>query len=108
MSNSIELMKAGFDKLPADAQAAIRRFDYDGALKLVHKKYALHIDQAASLERLVSGVIFGDIKPEHLISSIGKELRVNSEKATEIGVDVNMEILIPIQKLMRESEEVIE
>lgn len=101
MTNSIELMEERFASLPEDAQKAIKQFDYDLALKKIHTANKLHIDQAASLEQAVADVVFGDTRPQDLIGVINKELRIDHEKAKEIAFEVNSNILIPIQDLMK-------
>ena len=104
MQNSLLQNTERFNLLPEDAKQAIRDFDYDTALKSVHDKYKLHIDQAAALEKAVADVIFGDMHSTELLSYIQRELRVDQSKATEIAVDVNKNVLLPIQMKMREIE----
>jgi hypothetical protein len=108
MTNSIELMTEKFSTLPADAQAAIRQFEYDRALKAIHAKYKLHIDQAASLEKALAGIIFGDDRPLSLVQKLQHDLRIDQELAKNITSDVNTTILKPIQDAMRrmQAEEV--
>jgi hypothetical protein len=101
MTNSIELMTEKFNNLPEDAQVAIRAFDYDGALKAIHQKYKLHIDQAASLEKALTDIIFGDDRPLGLIQRLERELRIDMELARNIAGDINSTILKPIQDSMK-------
>lgn len=105
MPNSLELMKERFDMLPDDTKKAISMFDYNTALKEIHTKYKLHIDQAASLEKAVADLVFGQIRSSQLIPTISSELRIDITKATEIGYDVNTNILKPIQALMQKIQE---
>lgn len=105
MPNSLELMKDRFDLLPEDTKKAISMFDYNSALKEIHSKHHLHIDQAASLEKAVADLVFGQIRSSQLIPIITSELRVDQAKATEIGYDVNTSILKPIQALMQKVQE---
>lgn len=104
MHNSLLQNTERFNLLPADAKQAIQNFDYDTALKSVHDKYKLHIDQAAALEKAVADVIFGDMHSNELLAYIQRELRVDQNKAGEIAVDINKSILLPIQLKMREIE----
>jgi hypothetical protein len=90
-----------FQLLPTDAQKALQEFEYDKALKEVHAKYKLHIDQAATLEKIVADVIFGDERSQHMIQLIQNDLRLPVETATTIAFDVNDKILTPIQKIMQ-------
>lgn len=101
MTNSIELIKEKFELLPEDAQKAIQQFEYDKALKEIHDAYKLHIDQAYSLEKAVADVIFGDLETRQLISFIQSELRVSPETATQLSIDINTKILLPIQEKMK-------
>lgn len=101
MTNSLEQMNDRFQLLPDDAQDAIRQFEYDKALRNIHAKYKLHIDQASSLEKAVASVVFGEARPQSLIMTIQNELRVEAEKAREIAFDVNQMILLPIQEIMK-------
>ncbi|HEY1037099.1 MAG TPA: hypothetical protein VGE62_00790 [Candidatus Paceibacterota bacterium] len=101
MTNSLEQISDKFQDLPEDAQAAIRQFEYDKALRAIHMKYKLHIDQAASLEKAVANVVFGEIRPQTLISIIQNELRLDAELAKQVAFDVNERILMPIQEIMR-------
>ncbi len=100
MPSSIEQSER-FEMLPAEAKEAIRSFDYDNALRSVHMKHKLHIDQAAALEREVTEVVFGDSKPYDLIPNIERELRVDAAMAKDIAFDVNDALLKPIQELMK-------
>ncbi len=101
MTNSLEQMSEKFQQLPDDAQIAISQFDYDKALRDVHMKYKLHIDQASSLEKAVASVVFGEIRPQTLIQIIQSELRLDAELSKSIAFDINQSILLPIQELMR-------
>lgn len=101
MTNSIELMKERFQLLPDDAQAAIRQFEFDKALKEIHNTYKLHIDQAYSLEKAVADVIFGDLETIDLVSFLKNELRLSPEVATQLSIDINTKILRPIQDKMK-------
>ncbi len=101
MNNSLTDKKERFDMLPEDTQKAIRSFDYDKALRDIHTKYNLHIDQAGALEQAVADVIFGATKPYDLIKRIGDDLRIDPEKAQEIAFDINTNILREIQELMK-------
>src|SRR4051812_6531072 len=100
MQNSIELLEQ-FEGLPDDAKKVIRQFKYDAALKAIHEKYRLHIDQAAALEKEVAKVIFGNSKSHELIPSIERELRIPPEKAKEIAFDINQTMLKPLQEAMK-------
>jgi hypothetical protein len=95
-------MKERFNNLPEDAQQAIQAFDYDGALKSLHTQYNLHIDQASTLEQIVANIMFGDRRPQSLVTEIETGLRVTHEQAVTIAVDVNKKILMPIQENMKE------
>ncbi len=101
MTNSLET-KEKFQTLPDDAQEAIRQFEYDKTLKEIHNMYKLHIDQAYSLENIVSDVIFGETETHTLISLLTSELRLTQEQATKLSMDINTKILLPIQNKMRE------
>jgi hypothetical protein len=100
MQNSIELLP-GFKDLPSDVQKVVSDFKYDEALKAIHAKNNLHIDQAAALEKEVARVIFGDARSHELMANIQKELRLNPEKAQEITLEVNNIILKPLQSAMK-------
>lgn len=101
MKNSLEL-KEQFELLPEDAKNAIRQFEYDKTLKEIHDSYKLHIDQAYSLEKAISDVIFGEIEPHQLIPFLKNELRLSPETSAQLGSDINTKILLPIQNNMRE------
>ncbi len=103
MTNSIELLE-NFKDLPDEVQKVISSFKYDEALKGVHEKYKLHIDQASALEKELAKVIFGETKPQQLIPHVQQELHIPAEKAREIVFDVNTSILIPLQNLMKEEQ----
>lgn len=100
MTNSIELLE-DFKNLPEEVQMVISSFKYDEALKDLHEKYKLHIDQASALEKELAKVIFGEIKPQQLIPHVEQELHVSAEKAREIVFDVNTMVLMPLQNLMK-------
>lgn len=90
-----------FNNLPEDAQKALQMFDYDEALKGIHTLYKLHIDQAAALERIVADIVFGDTRSQDMVHHIESELRVANETAAQIALEVNRQILLPIQKNMQ-------
>lgn len=102
MTNSIENMADRFNQLPSDARKAIQRFDYDGALKRIHMQYKLHIDQASSLEKIVADIVFGDSQSQDMVHLIQAELRVDELIAAKIALDLNKNILVPIQRIMQE------
>ncbi len=101
MPNSIENMTDRFNQLPKDAQKAIQMFDYDKALKKIHLSYKLHIDQASSLEKIIANIVFGEERSQEMVHLIEKELRLSNEDAAKIALDVNRNILMPIQNNMR-------
>ncbi len=101
MTNSIENMTERFSMLPNDAQKAIQQFEYDKALKKIHITYKLHIDQASSLEKIVADIVFGDKRSQEMVHLIEKELRLPNEEAVKIALEVNRNILMPIQKNMQ-------
>lgn len=103
MKNSLET-KPQFEMLPEDAKTAIREFEYDKILKEIHDSYKLHIDQAYSLEKAVSGVIFGEIETHSLVLFLKNELRLASETALQLSQDINTKILLPIQSKMKALE----
>lgn len=87
--------------LPNDAQKAIQQFEYDKALKKIHMAYKLHIDQASSLEKIVADIVFGDQRSQEMVHLIERELRLPNEEAVKVALDVNRNILMPIQKNMQ-------
>jgi len=100
MPNSIELLD-GFKDLPDAVQKVVKDFKYDEALKAIHEKHKLHIDQAAALEKEVAKVIFGDERSQDLMKNIKKELRLTAERAQEITLETNSTILKPLQMSMK-------
>ncbi|MCF7865577.1 MAG: hypothetical protein K9M11_03675 [Candidatus Pacebacteria bacterium] len=100
MKNSLEANEK-FKLLPEDAKSAVRDFEYDKTLKVIHDTYKLHIDQAYTLEKAVADVIFGDIEPHDLVSFLKNELRLTPETALQLSTDINTKILLPIQAKMR-------
>ncbi len=90
-----------FNQLPKDAQKAIQQFDYDKALKKIHISYKLHIDQASSLEKIIADIVFGEEKSQDMVHIIEKELRLPNDEAVKIALDINRNILMPIQNNMR-------
>jgi len=101
MQNTLMAMTDRFSSLPDDAQKAIRLFKYDDALRALHLKHKLHIDQAAALESDVADVIFGDRKPSELIPALSKDLHIEAAAAKIIAFDINDTVLRPIQDLMK-------
>jgi hypothetical protein len=101
MENSLIKMTERFELLPDDAQKAISRFDYDTVLRSLQLKYKLHIDQAASLEKNVADIIFGDKKSSDLILHLAQDMHIDANLSKTIAFDVNDSILRPIQDLMK-------
>ena len=100
MQNSIENLPDFMD-LPSDVQKVIRDFKYDEALRAIHSRHKLHIDQAASLEKETARIIFGDARSHELLGNIQKELRIDPKLAQEITLDINNTILKPLQASMK-------
>ena len=94
-------MSGRFELLPDDAQKAISRFDYDATLRSLQLKHKLHIDQAASLEKNVADIIFGDRRPSDLILHLTQDMHIDVTLSKTIAFDVNDSILKPIQDLMK-------
>lgn len=101
MSNSIELLPE-FQNLPDDVKTVVSGFKYDDALKAVHVKYKLHIDQASTLEQEIAKIIFGETKSQALISRLQSELRIPAEQAREMAFEINTNLLMPIQNALKD------
>ncbi len=99
--NSLEQQTERFAILPPDFQEAIRNFDYDKRLQQIDKKFRLHIDQLVALETALANIVFGELKSMELTSYIETNLRVNREKASEIALDVNENILMPLREKIK-------
>lgn len=100
-------MSERFDLLPEDAQNAVAAFDYDGALRGLHQKHKLHIDQAAALEKNVADIVFGERKSHDLITHLMADLHIDHATAETVAFDTNDTILKPLQEAMKkiQSEE---
>ncbi len=102
--NTLEQMTERFELLPVSIQDAIKAFDYDHRLQKIHKKYKLHIDQSVTLESLLANIIFGDIKSTDLTSHVAHDLRIDREKAVEISLEINNDILLPLREKIKETQ----
>ena len=100
--NTLEQQTERFQNLPSDFQKALSTFDYDHRLNLIQKKHKLHIDQAVSLEKIMSDIIFGDIKSLELTNEIERKLNLNRESAVEMALDINEAILAPMREHIKE------
>lgn len=95
--NTLEQLTERFDVLPEDLKEAIRTFDYDHRLHQIHKKFKLHIDQSVALENAMADIVFGDLKSTDLMHRVAQELRIESDKASEIALALNSEIILPLR-----------
>ena len=98
---SIERNTDKFNNLPEDYQEAIRTSDYDNQLALITKEHKLHIDQSATLEKILAELIFGEIKPENMISEIVERLFVSQAEAKTITIELNQLIIKPIKENLK-------
>ncbi len=102
--NTLEEMTERFALLPVNIQEAITAFDYDHRLQKIHKKYKLHIDQSVQLETLLANIIFGDMKSTELTTHVERDLRLTRDKAVEISLEINNDILLPLREKIKETQ----
>lgn len=103
--NTLEQQTERFETLPTDFQQVISLFDYDHRLGLIHKKYKLHIDQSVSLEKIMSDIIFGDLRSIQMADLVQTELRLDRETAINIALDINETILNPIREAIKKVQD---
>lgn len=86
------------DKLPSDLKTAVLTTNYLSALHNIQSSRKLHIDQAASLERLTFMLMLGEIDETQYLERLSKELYISDSVAEEIGNEVQTLVLEPILK----------
>ncbi len=99
--NSLEQAADRFIKLPPLFQEAIRNFDYDKKMAGITEKHKLHIDQAFILEKTIADIIFGDIHSDQMIHKLESELHMPKDKVSELAIDVNGIVLLPIREAIK-------
>ncbi|MEI6553079.1 MAG: hypothetical protein WCO09_00765 [bacterium] len=100
-ATSIERNTDRFNKLPNDYQEAIKTSDYDNQLSIIAKEHKLHIDQSATLEKVLAELIFGEIKPEHMVSEVSTRLSIPTTEAKTLTIELNQLIIKPIKENLK-------
>jgi len=103
--NTLEHMTERFELLPEDLQEAIRTFNYDQRLHQIQKKFTLHIDQSVSMEKAMADIVFGDLKSIELTSVLHNELRIDHQKAIELALTLNSEVILPLREHLQKLQE---
>lgn len=91
-----------YETLPEDVKQAISSANSSEIITEIQKKNALHIDQSAALADEVGLLMLGITHPSQFIPNVQKRLRLSSEKAREIGTEVNERIFKQIRASLME------
>lgn len=92
----------------ADAPQPIRDFFVARKTEVVTKnlmqKYGLHVDQSAILEREIILLLLGLKDPEEFSETLLQEAQLDERLVTNIMLDVNAQIFIPLREQLRHQE----
>jgi hypothetical protein len=95
--NDTTYFEEKLETLPDHIRWAIQAVDYKSALEEIKKKYRLHIDQAATLEKLCQLFMLGDIDATGFVNNMFTEGHLSSQVAGEMLVDIDTLILKKIR-----------
>jgi len=90
--------------LPAPIREYVVAKKYEAVVSNLTKKYALHIDQAATLERNVLFLLLGVTTPDEFSESLESEAGIQKEQVYNIIGDLNEQIFVPLQQGVREDK----
>lgn len=102
MDDINEIIKTQFNKLPKEIQDAILSANWSDVLRVIAKKYQLHIDQTGLLQTETAMVLLGLIHPDDFQNNLIQELKISSLVAKEIVKDINDEIFFKIRSSLKE------
>lgn len=92
--------------VPGELREAILAVDFLGGLRLVQKKFLLHIDQGNELEGAAFQFMFGDIAtPDLFKKTVTEKLRIPDNLSTSILNEVEEKVLSPIREKLKEIED---
>lgn len=100
-SDTKDLLKKQFEKLPVDVQRAIQSSHLHEQIEAIGKKHQLHIDQIGQLEEETVFVMLGFSDPADFVAHLTANLHLDVKKAEEIANDVGQKIMFPIRDSMR-------
>ena len=94
------------ETLPENLQYAIIMSGWEESLSKIQKQFALHIDQTQVLEDSTMKLMFGDIDAPDFINHMFSDAHINSEKAADILLEVDLKILKKIRDQLQISEKI--
>lgn len=94
-----------FDSLPADLKEAILSVETAEKMALLRDKHSLMLDQAGELGDELGLLMIGLTKQKDFVVNITKRLGIPTEKAVQISVDINKEILNPVRASLQKIQE---
>lgn len=65
-------------------------------------KHQLHIDKIGLLDREISLIMFGVVKPQEFIPNLREKLKIDDEEARKIALEVNEQIFNPIRESLKQ------
>ncbi|MEK9184921.1 MAG: hypothetical protein AAB866_02020, partial [Patescibacteria group bacterium] len=95
-------IKEKFNELPQNVKEAILSVDLPQKIQAIANKYALHLDQAGTIETEVTLVLLGLEKANNFAQNIKKELAISEDIANKIASDVSDEIFQEIRESLQE------
>ena len=98
MRYSSDQTRKAFAKIPENIQDAIASIDTLKAIKEISQKYGLMLDVAEKLEEEVGYALLGLTKPTEFTATIKKELGIDEKKASDITVDINNKVFLPLKQ----------
>lgn len=98
-----------FELLPEDLKEAILSVDTSEKLAAIREKNSLMIDQAGELGDELGLFMLGFTKQDDFVKNLSKRLNIPNEKAIQISLDINRDILDAVrsslQKIQTNPEE---
>jgi hypothetical protein len=74
---------------------------YEG-LEKIGKKYDLHLDQLSDLNKNTEAVLLGKLAPDLFVKTIAKDMEIPIDKAKQITMNINSEIIMKVRKNLQQ------
>ncbi len=96
-----EEIKARFESLPEDMQAAVTSDSVIEHIKQIAEKYSLRIDKTDRLIQEVALIMLGFQKGNEFVQNLQRQLEVTRETAESIAVDVDSKVFDSIRDSLK-------
>jgi len=102
MSYTREQLKEYYVKLPREIKVILDSEENTDKIYELGNKHQLHIDKIGLLDREISLIMFGVVKPQEFIPNLREKLKIDDEEARKIALEVNEQIFNPIRESLKQ------